>query len=265
MIHKRLAHKIAHQDHGVPSRRSRSVVVHMPQLGYSYGTWVPPARQPPRQAPFCNCSKHRFQLRNTAGEQPGCTAPPPTDDPVIHAVQSELARLEIALCGNHRRAALPGGEIGVDYRGGGARGPARISAAERALDCELDEEEQEEAVAFELSEDDEPSSQTTPQPAAAAFAQPHAPAQPPPSQQPPPPPPHPPQHPPPPQPHPPQPQPQPHSQPHPPAPSCDARRIVVTPLPPRLPLVVSGSASRVQPLSSGRFQVPTPKPDAEGS
>ena len=243
----------------------------MPQLGYSYGTWVPPARQPPRQAPFCNCSKHRFQLRNTAGEQPGCsgTAPPPTDDPVIHAVQSELARLEIALCGNHRRAALPGGEIDVDYRGGGARGPARISAAERALGCELDEEEQEEAVAFELSEDDEPSSQTSPQPDAAAFAQPHAPAQPPPQQQQPPPPhppPHPPQHPPPPQPqpHPPQPQPQPHSQPHPPAPSCDARRIVVTPLPPRLPLVVSGSASRVQPLSSGRFQVPKPKPNSEG-
>ena len=234
------------------------VVAHMPQLGYSYGTWVPPARQPPRQAPFCNCSKHRFQFRNTAGEQPGCsgTAPPPTDDPVIHAVQSELARLELALSGNHRRAARPGGEADVDYRGGGARGPPRISAAERALDFELDEEEQEEAVAFELSEDDEPSTQTTPQPAAAAIAQPHAPAQPPPlqqqqQQQPP---------------HPPQSQPQPQPQPHPPAPSCDARRFVVTPrLPPRLPLLVSsGSASRVQPLASGRLQVPKPRPSPEG-
>ena len=175
---------------------------------------------------------------------------------MIHAVQSELARLELALSGNHRRAARPGGEADVDYRGGGARGPPRISAAERALDFELDEEEQEEAVAFELSEDDEPSTQTTPQPAAAAIAQPHAPAQPPPLQQ------QQQQHPP----HPPQSQPQPQPQPHPPAPSCDARRFVVTPrLPPRLPLLVSsGSASRVQPLASGRLQVPKPRPSPEG-
>ena len=106
----------------------------MPQLGYSYGTWVPPARQPPRQAPFCNCSKHRFQFRNTAGEQPGCSGPPPTtDDLVIHAVQSELARLELALSGNHRRAAHPGGETDVDYVGDGARVPPRISTRSQTV------------------------------------------------------------------------------------------------------------------------------------